>query len=105
MPGRIFVREGDFTERTPKQVSERHAFLLSDMIVTCKKKAENKYHFKRQMILKGAKLIDVPDKKDEKNCFRIVTSNDELFLMALTPQDKESWSKDITQVSGFDSVW
>lgn len=45
-----------------KKSSERHVFLLSDMIVLCKKKSDKSFTFKQQIILKNTKCVDIPDK-------------------------------------------
>lgn len=101
-PSRRFVREGLLKVYEKNRPSERNIYLFNDLVVITKPKRNNtsKDHFKYQLSLDAAKIIDVADTDDIKFACEICpkeTDNKKQRYVIVFPtvEEKYSWVKEI----------
>jgi len=101
-PSRRFVREGTFHVMEKGKPHERTVYLFNDLLVITRpaKTSSGKDHFKYQLSLNEAKIIDVADTDDTQNACEIRPKQSEddkqaNVIVFGTPDQKKLWVREI----------
>jgi len=102
--GRVLVREGVVNQfdQEDGQIKERYYFLFNDiMLITHKNK--KKYNLRVHITLNNVRLKDIPDNQNFlglviTNAFEMHTPSMSLMILTLTPDEKETLYKTLTDI-------
>ena len=96
------MREGNFTVMEKSHPRQRTVYLFNDLVVMTKPKRNNssKDHFKYQLSLNDAKIIDMADTEELQNACEIrpkeCDDKKEAYVIVFpNPEDKKSWVREI----------
>lgn len=97
--GRYLIKEGELTKICRKDNKKFAFWLFSDLLLYAKEMPGNRYTRNRSFPLVSVSVSDIKDDSSKKlaNAFQIASSKKSFIVYTSTPEEKESWLKEIHQ--------